>query len=346
MTTVADLTPPRLSQMLGCTVTHVAVDRVGSGNVGECYRLTPSYAEGAERPTSLVAKLPSEDETSRAAAAAVRAYEVEVSFYRELAPSLAIRTPRCYYADLDVAANDFVLLLEDVAPAEVGDQIAGCTPDEAAAAVAELPGLHAPRWGDPSLERLPWLARSTPEQAQLFTGFIQGLHPGFLERYTARLSPEVVELSETIVRGLPMADANRPKPWTVVHSDFRLDNLLFPRPLDSGRVITVDWQTCSYGPGIGDLAYFIGGAMEADARRECERDLVNEYADRMRAAGVQLDRDELWRQYRRYTTNGLVMAIIASMLVKRTPRGDDMFMAMAERSGQHALDHDAAEFFR
>ena len=32
---------------------------------------------------------------------------------------------------------------------------------------------------------------------------------------------------------------------------------------------------------------------------------------------------------------------VASMLVVQTPRGDEMFMTMAERHGQHVLDHDA-----
>ena len=38
---------------------------------------------------------------------------------------------------------------------------------------------------------------------------------------------------------------------------------------------------------------------------------------------------------------GLVMAVIASMLVVRTTRGDDMFMVMANRHAQQALELDA-----
>jgi hypothetical protein len=40
------------------------------------------------------------------------------------------------------------------------------------------------------------------------------------------------------------------------------------------------------------------------------------------------------------------MAVIASMLVERTPRGDLMFMAMAARHARHALDLDAAAVIR
>jgi len=51
--------------------------------------------------------------------------------------------------------------------------------------------------------------------------------------------------------------------------------------------------------------------------------------------------DECYRDYVRATFAGLIMAVGASMLVERTERGDKMFMAMAERHAQHALDLDA-----
>jgi aminoglycoside phosphotransferase (APT) family kinase protein len=124
----------------------------------------------------------------------------------------------------------------------------------------------------------------------------------------------------------------------VAHNDYRVDNLLFADGPDADPVVVVDWQTCVYGPGISDLAYFIGGSLETEQRRLHERDLVRDYHHRMTAAGVALSWDDLWAQYRRYTVAGLIMAIAASMLVKRTPRGDDMFMVMAERAGRHAID--------
>ena len=57
--------------------------------------------------------------------------------------------------------------------------------------------------------------------------------------------------------------------------------------------------------------------------------------------GVVVDRDEIWEQYRRYSFGGLIMAIVASALVRRTDRGDDMFVTMAERHARQALDLDA-----
>jgi hypothetical protein len=289
----------------------------------------------------MIAKLPSDDENSRAAATAVRAYEIEVNVYRQLQPRLSIRMPRCHHASLDIDAGDFLLLLEDVAPAQQGDQLAGCTADDAAAAVAELPGMHAPLWGDPSLEKLDWLHRNTDESRGFLRMLVQSLHPAFVERYGDRLPDEVVQLSARVVERLDVVEATRARPWTVTHGDFRLDNLLFGHP--DRRVVVVDWQTSVHGPGPADLSYFLGGSLSVAERRAHETDLVRDYRHRMRAAGVDLDWDELWTGYRRYSVGGLVMAIAASMLVKRTPRGDDMFMAMAERAAQHALDLEALE---
>jgi aminoglycoside/choline kinase family phosphotransferase len=274
----------------------------------------------------------------------VRAYEVEVNFYRQVQPTLRVRTPRCYFADIDLAANDFVLLLEDVAPARQGDQLAGCNPDEAAAAIGELPGLHAPRWGDDTLTALGWLHRNTPETRGFLGQLLRSLHPGFVERYAERLSPDVLRASEQVVAAVDRLD-DRPRPWTVTHGDYRLDNLLFGAAA-SDRVVVVDWQTAGLGPGVADLSYFVGGSMLLEQRRTCEEALVRDYHQRMLAAGVALTWDELWWQYRRYSVNGLVMAIAASMMVKRTNRGDDMFVTMAERAGQHAVDLEAVELLR
>ena len=44
---------------------------------------------------------------------------------------------------------------------------------------------------------------------------------------------------------------------------------------------------------------------------------------------------------RRQSFFGVMMAIVSPMLVERTERGDQMFMAMLERHCQHVIDTDA-----
>ena len=66
-------------------------------------------------------------------------------------------TPTCWVARLDEAQHSFVLIMEDMAGSVPGDQFTGSTVDEVALALEQAAGLHAPRWGDPSLAGLPAL---------------------------------------------------------------------------------------------------------------------------------------------------------------------------------------------
>jgi len=43
---------------------------------------------------------------------------------------------------------------------------------------------------------------------------------------------------------------------------------------------------------------------------------------------------------------GIVTAVVASMIVKRTDRGDQMFCAMTNRHAAHALDLDSLSLLR
>ena len=61
----------------------------------------------------------------------------------------------------------------------------------------------------------------------------------------------------------------------------------------------------------------------------------------LRTQGVDVDRDGVWDLYRRYAFGGLVMAIVAQALVRRTDRGDEMFITMADRHSRQALDLDS-----
>jgi len=339
---VGGITATWLSDALDPTgwgpVGAVDVSPVGTGQVADTVRLDITWAEAtgpANRPASLVAKVAAADPTSRQAAAFTRTYEVEAAFYAELADDLPVRTPACFYVDHDADTNRYVVVLEDLAPARQGDQLVGCTLAEARLCLTELVHLHAPRWGDPTLADLPWLHRFSDESVAAMGAIITSLAPGFLERYRHALDPEVAALCETLVPRLGAVFANRPGPWTVAHGDFRLDNLLF----GADRVAVVDWQTVAHGPGIADLSYFLGAGLTTDDRRRHERELVEDYVEAMAAAGVVgLDLDGAWLSYRRFAFGGLIMAIIASMLVGQTERGDAMFLAMANRHGRHALD--------
>jgi hypothetical protein len=344
------LTPEWLTSCLreagrldGAPVSDVTLTPVGTGQMCDCVRLELTFAGPADGPETLVAKLPAADPTSRATAQQLRSYEVEVRFYQQLAPTLPIRTPDVVFADIDVATASFLLLLEDLAPARAGDQLAGCSLDEATIAVDELVKLHAPRWGDPALAELEWLHRDPEASRNFLLGLLPILWDGFRERYGERLGPDVHDAGGALFVHLDRYLGARTDPSTVVHGDYRLDNLLFGEPDSATPIAVVDWQVAGHGPALPDLAYFIGAGLHANDRRAHESDLVHRYHDGLLAAGVDgYEWDRCWTDYRRGTYAGLVMAVAASMLVERTERGDEMFLTMAHRHARHALDLDAA----
>jgi aminoglycoside/choline kinase family phosphotransferase len=322
-------------------VTAVVAEPLGTGQVCDCYRLTLTYDGDYDAPATLVAKVPAADETSRTTAQVLRLYETEVDFYQQLADGLPVRTPEVFYADQDVEASSFVLLLEDLTPAKPGDQLTGCSPDEARAAVGELVRLHAPRWGDESLASLEWLHKNAGAEGVSMASLLPQLWANFVARYDEVLEPAVRGAGDTLfshLLGFYRADT---KPWTIIHGDYRLDNLLFSP--GGGQVAVVDWQMCAHGPAMNDVAYFIGAGLLPDVRRRVERDLVRAYYDDLVAAGVTgYDWDSCWRAYRRGTWSGLIIAVASATLVERTERGDQLFLAMATRHAHHAIDLDAA----
>ena len=339
---VADVTPAWLSSVLGAPVAAVGVTPIGTGQIADSVRLSITWGDGADHgPSTLVAKVTTASPTSKAAAMATRTYEVEAGFYNDLAPSLAVRTPHCWWAGCDVETGAYAVVLEDLAPAVQGDQVAGCSVDEAALALDEAALLHASRWGDRSLVAIAWLNRhAAASEGGGVSGLLAALAPGFLERYAARLPEDVVELLSRFVPRAGGYGTGASGASTVVHADFRNDNLMF----GSERVGVLDWQTVGLGHALSDVSYFLGGSLLPHVRQDHERDLVRAYRERLVAHdGVELTWDECWTDYRRFAFGGLVMAVIASMIVVRTDRGDDMFMAMAERAGRHALDLGAEE---
>lgn len=331
------LTAALATHLGGTAISAVKTEGVGTGQVSDSYRLHLTYDGTADLPPTLIAKVPAADAASRSAARTFRTYEIEACFYDQLAPGLPVSLARCYYAAYDADPDEYVVLLEDLAPALPGDQLAGLHPGEAAAAVAELAALHAAGWNSPELAALPWLNRSGPEATALLAAAISDLYPGFRDRYAGRLEQGTLTLIEDFLPRSGSYLAGSDEPRTIVHGDFRADNLLF-RP---GRPVVLDWQTASFGVAAADLSYFLASSLPVAVRRQYEEALVHLYHAGLLRRGVELSWQDCWAGYRRHAFSGIVMDIIAAMFVKQTERGDQMFATMARRHARHALDLDA-----
>ncbi|KAA8967034.1 phosphotransferase [Mycobacterium sp.] len=334
----ADLTADWLTAVLGKrAVTDFTVERIGTGQMSECFRLGLTYADGdrAAGPESVVLKVAATDPLSRRTGVELGLYEREVRFYREIAPRLTGPVAPCYHAAFDPAAGVFDVLLGDANPAVVGDEIRGATEAQARLAVTELARLQGPLLGDAALADAPWLNRDSPINQTL----IGGLYAGFLDRYRDQITPEHQRVCERLVGAFDAYQAVQ-GPCGLVHGDYRLDNMLFGTAGADRPLTVVDWQTVTWGPAMTDLAYFLGGALAVADRRVHYDELLKAYHAAL-GPDAPIGLAEVRDGVRRQSFFGVMMAIVSSMLVERTERGDLMFMTLLQRHCEHVLDTDA-----
>ncbi|MCV7226224.1 phosphotransferase family protein [Mycolicibacterium komossense] len=327
----AEVTSTWLSAVLGADITEVTVTPVGTGQTGATYRVTATYADPqAALPETMIVKLPSQEEEVRQRVAL--AYRAEYTFYTEVADTLTVPLPNWLHCEIDRNGADFVLLMEDLAPAVQGDQIAGCSLVEARLAVQALAGLHGPRWCDPG-----WLSFTGATMPRADADFARGM--GDLAKMAAdttigRLGDRMSEADRTMLaEAAALVD-----PWlllfpdrfSLLHGDYRVDNLLFDP--ERTRVTVVDWQTLTVGLPARDLAYFVATSLTPELRAAKEQELVDAYYDALIVEGVtDYDRETCWQDYILGMMQVPLLTTFGFAFAAATDRGDDMVLAMLER---------------
>ena len=337
-----DLTAEWLTDALGAgTVESFTVTRIGTGQMSECYRVAVSYSDG-DGPASVVLKVAASDPVSRGTGQALGLYEREVRFYSDIAPVLGGPIAHCYHASYQPETGVFTLLIDDAAPAEVGDEIRGATVEDAMMALRQLGRLHGPLLGGPTPPpAAAWLQRETPMNQELVTGLLAG----FVDRYGESITPEQRLVCQTFVDSFDAylaQEAGAGRVHGLVHGDYRLDNMLFGRPGSLRDLTVVDWQTVTWGPAMTDVAYFLGCALPTADRRAHYDALLTAYHEGL-GDDPPISLAEVREGVRRQSFFGVMMAIVSSMLVERTERGDTMFLTMLERHSSHVLDTAALE---
>ena len=174
---LSDVTPCWLTKCLnadrssgGPSVTGYTAEPLaeGKGFMSQLFRLMLHFDSGpADRPDTVIAKLPSADPLLRTVFDKLGQNRREVGFYRNLANSPQMLTPRVYHSALDPATGNTVLLLEDLRSLRQGDSVAGCTLDEARLCMEQLARFHASWWDSPLLEDLHWMRSGSLMQAPM-----------------------------------------------------------------------------------------------------------------------------------------------------------------------------------
>jgi hypothetical protein len=347
---VDDVTTEWLSEALGAKVAKVQSVAIaaGVGFLGKLARLTLTYADAApNQPHTVIVKLPTLDVGSRQLARLFRFYEREVRFYRELAPRIGIRVPKLLHGDFDAESGDFVLLLEDMAPARVGDQLESCTPEQARVAVREAASLHAAWWRKPELDGLGWMPFANDPVHLSAEPTYQACWPGFMKFTGAGLSDPVKRIGERLATRINrIQHAIMERPMTIVHGDYRLDNLFFAAPQQGGVLFAaIDWQIAFRGNGTFDVGYMLAGNLTVSGRRAQEQELLRLYHDRLVTGGVHnYDFAGCLRDYKLSALFCLVYVVISiATLDPANARGVALFHAWLERVGTAILDLEAEQ---
>ena len=332
----------------GSVVAFTRTDLAETTSVlGDLVRFELELEEPPENaPRSVIAKFAAAAVENRALAMILGHYRRETGFYVELASEALLPVPACYHSQFEPETHDFVLLLEDLAGLELGDQLVGCSLDDAVGAAACVARMHARWWGDPRLEAIDWLPRLDAEVHVL------GVPPAFDAGWAnARdylgdaLTPAVVELGDRFSAAIPdLLRRLSETPCTLVHGDFRLDNLFFD-PEANRALRVVDMQLVMAARGPYDMAYLGSQSLPVDERREYEQDLLRGYWDALVAEGVAgYDFDQCWEDYRLATLFCFVYPVVLmGGLDLGNPRSHELERTIFERSTTAIADLGAVE---
>ena len=339
----SDLSTEWLSKAIGYDVKSFTSTKIGTGQIAEVYRIELKYGDRTRAgPSSVVLKTTSEHVDSRLLGIAGGLYEREYNFYDSVAPLLATGPiASIYRCERDAQTGEFALLMKDCYPAEPGNDIKGATLEEAKICLSELGRLHGLVLNHVPYEKASWLPKSTWTPQEMMIKF----YDEFLKRYPGKISSEHEEIGRKFVQSLDAyQDAQQASsvPTGLVHADYRLDNILLDLKAEQ-PVTLVDWQTCIWGPILGDLAFFLGLSLTPEFRRQHINELVKVYYESVTVNAPSITMDDVNKGIRMQSFTGMRQAITAANVVERTDRGDELFLTMFQRSCELVTDTKALD---
>jgi hypothetical protein len=338
-TSIDAVTPDWLSQALGRTVRGCRTERFGEGTgvIGMVCRI---HLDADDGPASLIAKFPSPVPENRFVGQTYNMYGREVNFYQHVAGHVRLRTPACYYAAFDAASHDFILLIEDLQGYRIGDQVAGCTLEEAKAILDALAGLHASTW---QRDDLPGVAlHNTPMQRDgMMAGFRLGW-PAVLERFPELVPERARRIGERYPDKIPelLEQMCRP-PVCLNHGDVRIDNVFY----GDTELALVDWQAVCLSAPEHDVSYFITQSVPKAVRGR--EDLLAYYHRALQGHGIDYPLDACRRRYEICALYFLCYAVvIAGTLDMGNARGVQLARNILDGSMSALDDMDSFRLIR
>lgn len=285
-------------------VKSVSCKAIGDGKISQTGRVHIEYdSPTVEAPRSLVCKLHSPDLAAHQFAIGTGLYRGETNAYKVLREKSACNAPRAYWVAGDI---DWInLVLEDLsASTEPGNQIKGCKADDAQAMVIELARLHSAFFPLNADDAPEWLTRLDTAGRAWSAMIVQGA--ATLKVLLAEtLSAEHRAVLEGVPEAVQRFYAYPFRHLTFSHGETRVDNVLFDRLETTPRAIIIDWQNVGLRSPMFDVAYFLSGSVEVEARRAIEEGLLHDYVRQFSIAGRGYTGADARKDYRLNLVSGL-----------------------------------------
>ncbi len=327
------------------TAVEASIIGAGIGFIGTVARLKLTYSGApTTAPSTIIAKLPSEDPGSRMVGVAFGLYEREVRFYGDLAASCGLDTPKPFFSHYDSTAGQAVLLLEDLDGGEWGDQVAGATPQQAAMAIDAIGAFHARWWMSPDLDTHPWITSGIETIRQPIQMMYEGVWRTAIDRFGHLFPADILaHIPDFGRRTMAALDQLSTGPETLCHGDYRPDNLFYGAAGSARPLVVCDWQGPGRAPGVVDSSYFITSSLSIENRRAHEDELLRRYHNHLLEGGVKnYTLEQLHVDYRGYFA-GIIAGVI--VLLGTLPEGNDRGRALIENTASRFIaamqDHDS-----
>jgi len=281
-------------------------------------------------PRTLYAKLPCAEFATRAFANAVGFWETEAYFCAQLAHRLPVRVPRVYAAAR--TGSRFVLLLENLHEDESvrmfinRDMAAGTDPARSARCLAALARLHAEFEGLTPQEReaiFParlhtYLAPGGAARSRVLNAAAIG--PAHQRAPDLFRSADVALCRRAIEKWDALMEAWYGGALTLIHGDSHLANCFEYEAAGETRVGLIDFQGLQWCGALRDVQYHLANSLEPGVLAEAEDELLDGYLEALRRAGGAVDAEVARAQYRAYSFQTLMVAVVSLGLGSLTER--------------------------
>ncbi|MBT4265977.1 MAG: phosphotransferase [Desulfobacula sp.] len=291
-----------------------------TGYMGILARLHLEYEKPEEKaPATMIAKIPTQQKKNKMLSEAFMNFERENHCYSGFLDNYNLKTPTCYFSDFDAGFSEkkidtfyhrygtlpngllllyflytglrnvklkrrYILLIEDFKSFEYIDQRIGCSFDDAKLVIQGLGKGQSSFWNSPQLDKY-WL-RDHADMPNIMNMLSQMGIKNLKKSFKKELSQKELDVFDWFKKNSHKLDLHsKTRPHTLLHADYRLDNLFFDRK--KNEIAVLDWQTCCPGMGVMDAAYFLlhGGSQAFTADQATE--LIKIYHQALVDNGVE-----------------------------------------------------------